>query len=97
MSPGARPRAVIVVDLQAQNGLCSNCNQPAALVTSHICGAEIIGVAINIEYAIDPTFQQGVNVNSKLPRGMAFVGAGRVIAVEDGFRFERTKNPGDLS
>ena len=96
MTAGARPRAVIVVDLNAQNGVCSNCNQTALLVPAHICGAEIIGVAINVEYVAQPSFQQGITVNSKLPRGMAFVGAGRVVSTTDGYRFERTHNPGDM-
>ncbi len=94
MSNPARPRAVLVVDLNARRGVCSNCNESAAMAFAHAaCGAEIVGVAINIEYAAMPSFEQGVAVNSKLPGGMPFLGAGRVLRTDNGYRFERTQRP----
>jgi len=90
-------QVIILVDANGRRGVCSNCNQPAPeIVSPHSCGAEIDGVAINIEFVAEPSFRQGTNVNSGLPRGMAFVGAGRVLRIDNGYRFERTHNPGDL-
>ncbi|HKX23674.1 MAG TPA: hypothetical protein VJM46_00405 [Candidatus Saccharimonadales bacterium] len=96
MSAGSRPTAIIVVDLNAQRGVCSNCNQPARVDNAHSCGAQVTGVAINTEYAVDPSLAQAIAVNDRLPAGMAFVGVGRVLRTDNGYRFERTKNPGDL-
>jgi hypothetical protein len=82
------------VDLNARNGKCSNCNQPAAIGHSHAaCGADITGVAINTEYAMRPSFEQGVAVNAKLPSGIAFLGAGRVVPTTHGYTFERALRP----
>jgi hypothetical protein len=89
--------AVVVVDLQGRHGVCSNCNRPAEIDTTHACGAKVDRVAINVEYAIDPTLGQTRAISDKCPSGVEFVGVGRVVSTSGGYRFELTKSPGDLS
>lgn len=92
-----RPTAIIVVDVAGRNGECSNCKQPAALDDAHACGARVTGVAINTEYAPDPTFAMAHRVSDVTPAGVEFVGVGRIVKAHDGWRFELTKAPGDLA
>jgi hypothetical protein len=94
---GARPTATVVVDTAGNNGICSNCNRPATLDTAHSCGAKIGQVAINTEYAPDPRLSQTRRVVDLTPAGVEFVGVGRVVAGDSGWRFELTKSPGDLA
>lgn len=93
----AQTLAVVVVDLQGRRGVCSNCNQPAEIDTAHSCGARVNRVAINVAYAIDPTLGQARAVSDMCPHGIEFVGVGRVVPTTNGYMFESTKSPGDLS
>lgn len=93
----AQTLAVVVVDLRGQRGICSHCNQSAEIDTAHACGAQVDRVAINTEYAIDPTLGQAKAVSDRCPRGIEFVGVGRVVPTSTGYTFELTKSPGDLS
>lgn len=91
------PVATVVVDIAGNYGICSNCNQPAVIATAHSCGARVTALAINAEYAPDPTLAMARRVSDMKPAGVEFVGVGRVIESGDGWRFERTKTPGDLA
>lgn len=89
--------AVIVVDIAGNNGVCSNCNQPARIDDAHSCGARVTGVAINTVYAPDPRLSQTRRVVDLTPAGVEFLGVGRVVAGDSGWHFELTKSPGDLA
>ncbi len=93
------PVAIVVVDLLGQNGVCSNCNQPATINdTVHACGVRVSAVAINTEYAIDPPLARAKRVSDMTPAGVAFIGVGRVVGdLMEGYHFEQTKQPGDLA
>lgn len=87
---------VIVVDAAGKNGVCSNCKQPAEIDTTHRCGALVTGLAINAEFAPDPSFRLAARISDMAVAGLEFVGVGRVITTDHGYRFELTRRPGDL-
>lgn len=89
--------AIVVVDLNGQNGTCSNCGTPAAIDTAHSCGARVVGVAIDLSYAMDPTLGQAKRISDLCPPGVEFVGVGRVVEAATGYCYEQSKRPGDLS
>ena len=87
---------VILVDAAGKNGVCSNCNKPAEIDTAHSCGARVTGLAINAEYAPDPSFRLAARISDMRVAGLEFVGVGRVVTTDNGYRFELTRQPGDL-
>jgi len=92
------PTATIVVDLNGGRGRCSHCNNPAIIQAGdHRCGARVTSVAINTEYAVDPTIAQAKRISDKCPGGVEFLGVGRIVASALNYHFELTKAPGDLS
>lgn len=71
----ARQTAVILVNLHAQAGRCSNCGERAYVARTHECGARVIGVAINAHIAARPSRAQADRVID-LCSSIRFLGVG---------------------
>lgn len=98
MSGSKTPKTCIIVDVNGERGQCCHCGESADISKRHSCGAEVLGVAINILLAPKPSFEEGVHVNTLLRgKDIPFVGAGHIVQEGNRTRFKRTMKPGDMS
>lgn len=96
--PKLEPIAITLVDLMGGRARCSHCNQLSSITTlQHTCGVSVFGVAINAEYAADPTAREVRIVIARMWQGMVFAGVGRIVPADNsGWRFESVKSPTEL-